>query len=95
VGFIGLIYFSGKLPRRTIGLRTNERYVNTQIRLWLLIFLLVENSEEVHPHKDVSLGRGVAQAVSRRPPTAAARVDHRSGHVGFVGDKVALGQVFY
>jgi hypothetical protein len=34
----------------------------------------------------------MAQAVSRRPPTAEARV--RSVHVGFVVDKVALGQVF-
>jgi hypothetical protein len=34
----------------------------------------------------------MAQAVSRRPPTAEARV--RSVHVGFVVDKVAVGQVF-
>jgi hypothetical protein len=33
-----------------------------------------------------NLGRGIAQAVSRRLP--------RSGHVGFVVHKVALGQVF-
>jgi hypothetical protein len=32
-------------------------------------------------------------AVSRRLPTAAARVRAWSGHVGFVVDKVALGQV--
>jgi hypothetical protein len=36
-------------------------------------------------------GRAIAQAVSRRLPTAA---EPRSGHVGFVVDKVALGQVF-
>jgi hypothetical protein len=36
----------------------------------------------------------MAQAVSRWLPTAAARFDPRSGHVGFVADKVALGQVF-
>jgi hypothetical protein len=35
----------------------------------------------------------IAQAVSRRLPTAAPRFDPRSGHVGFVVDKVALGQV--
>jgi hypothetical protein len=29
--------------------------------------------------------------ISRRLPTAAARVRARSGHVGFVVDKVALG----
>jgi hypothetical protein len=39
-------------------------------------------------------GRVRAQAVSRRLPTAAARIEPRSGHVGFVVDKVALGHVF-
>jgi hypothetical protein len=37
---------------------------------------------------------GIAQAVSRWFPTAAARVRSLSDHVGFVVDKVALGQVF-
>jgi hypothetical protein len=36
----------------------------------------------------------MAQAVSRRPLTAEARFDFGSVHVGFVVDKVALGQVF-
>jgi hypothetical protein len=36
-------------------------------------------------------GRALARAVSCRIPTTAAP---RSGHVGFVVDKVALGQVF-
>jgi hypothetical protein len=37
----------------------------------------------------------MAQAVSRRPPTAEARIRSlESVHVGFVVDKVALGQVF-
>jgi hypothetical protein len=40
------------------------------------------------------LGRAIAQAASRRLSTAAARFETRSGHVGFVADKVALGQVF-
>jgi hypothetical protein len=39
-------------------------------------------------------GHAIAQAVSRWLPTAAARVRARSGHVGFVVDKVTLGQVF-
>jgi hypothetical protein len=39
-------------------------------------------------------GRAIAQAVSRWLPTAAARVRARSGKVGFVMDKMALGQVF-
>jgi hypothetical protein len=38
--------------------------------------------------------RTIAQEVSRWFPTAAARVRVQSGHVGFVVDKVALGQVF-
>jgi hypothetical protein len=38
-------------------------------------------------------GRSIARAVSRRLPTAAARVRSQSGHVGFVMDKVALGHV--
>jgi hypothetical protein len=40
------------------------------------------------------LGRAIAQAVSRWLPTAAARVRARVWQVGFVVDKVALGQVF-
>jgi hypothetical protein len=36
----------------------------------------------------------MVQAVSRLLPTAATRVRAGSGHVGFVVDKVALGQVF-
>jgi hypothetical protein len=40
------------------------------------------------------LGCAIAQAVSRWIPTAAARVRALSGHVGFVVDKVELGQVF-
>jgi hypothetical protein len=42
------------------------------------------------------LGNGHAfQTVSRWLPTASARVRTRSGHVGFVAYKVALGQVFF
>jgi F420-0:gamma-glutamyl ligase-like protein len=39
-------------------------------------------------------GCAIAQAISRRLPTAAARFEPRSGHVGFMLDKVALVQVF-
>ena len=39
------------------------------------------------------LGRAMAQAVSRRHPTAEAGFDPGSVHVGFVVDEVALGQV--
>jgi hypothetical protein len=38
--------------------------------------------------------RPIAKEVSRWLPTAAARVQPGSGHVRFVVDKVALGQVF-
>jgi hypothetical protein len=40
------------------------------------------------------VGRAMAQVVSRRPLTAETRVRAGSIHVGFVVDKVALGQVF-
>jgi hypothetical protein len=40
------------------------------------------------------MGRAMAQAVSRRPPTAEARVRSGSVHMVFVVEKVALGQVF-
>jgi hypothetical protein len=40
------------------------------------------------------VGRAMAQAVSRRPLTAAARVRAQVNPMGFVVDKVALGQVF-
>jgi hypothetical protein len=41
-----------------------------------------------------NFGRAIAQTVSRWLPTVAARVRVRTEHVGFVVDKVALGQVF-
>jgi hypothetical protein len=45
-----------------------------------------------------AVGRGVfcaiAQAVSRWLPIAVARVRARSGHVGFVVEEMALGQIF-
>jgi hypothetical protein len=37
----------------------------------------------------------MAQAVSRRPLTAEARVSARVNPCGICGDKVALGQVFH
>jgi hypothetical protein len=44
--------------------------------------------------KRLDIGCAIAQAVSRWLPTAAAQVRVRAKHVGFVVDKVALGQVF-
>jgi hypothetical protein len=40
------------------------------------------------------VGRGMANAASRRPLTAKVQVRTGSIHIGFVVDKVALGQVF-
>jgi hypothetical protein len=42
----------------------------------------------------LKVGRDIAQAVSRRLPNGAPGFESRSGNVGFVVDKVALGQVF-
>jgi hypothetical protein len=39
-------------------------------------------------------GRAIAQAVSRWLPTTVARVQPGSSHLGFVVEKVVLGQVF-
>jgi hypothetical protein len=47
-----------------------------------------------HTSKQNGRGRAIAQAVSRWLPTAGARVRARAWQVGFVADKVALGQVF-
>jgi hypothetical protein len=41
-----------------------------------------------------TMGRAIAEVVSRWLPTAAARVLARAWQVGFVVDKVASGQVF-
>jgi hypothetical protein len=51
----------------------------------------IHTSDTVTPLTKRSL---MAQAVSRRPVTAAARVRALVNPVGFVVDKVALGQVF-
>jgi hypothetical protein len=50
---------------------------------WVALMLLIRMA-----------GRAIAQAVSRWLPTLAVRVRVREEHVGFVMDKVALGQVF-
>jgi hypothetical protein len=43
---------------------------------------------------NLSFGCAIAEAVSHWHPTAASRVRARVWQVGFVVDKVALGQVF-
>jgi len=39
------------------------------------------------------MGCGTTQAVSRRPVIAEADFDARAGHVGFMVDRVSLGQI--
>jgi hypothetical protein len=58
-----------------------------------LLLLLRENKRGLGL-KACSLGRAVAQAVSRWLPTAVARVRFRPEHKRFVMDKATLGQVF-
>jgi hypothetical protein len=61
-------------------------------------FLLMEKLMEALgckcSQKDALIGRAIAQAVSHWLPTAATRVRAQVWQVGFVVDKVALGQVF-
>jgi hypothetical protein len=54
-------------------------------------------SSESSKQKKVSpcLGRATVQASYASFPPGRPRFESRSGHVGFVVDKVALGQVFY
>jgi hypothetical protein len=61
-----------------------KNYFTLKFVLQLLLFFLT-------PYRN---GRTLAQAVSRWLPTATARVRARVWQVGFVVDKVALGQVF-
>jgi hypothetical protein len=59
----------------------------------------VENSTGVtlvsRSYVHFSLGRAIAQPVSRWLPTVAAGFEPGSGRVGFVVEKVALEQVFF
>jgi hypothetical protein len=62
--------------------------------------IVTSNTDEMPFNYDASLidsyflmGRAMAQAVSRRPLTAEPRVRDRPVHVGFMVDRVALGQV--
>jgi hypothetical protein len=55
--------------------------------------LVANNLERLTKHTAIN-GPAIAKAVSRWLPTAAARVRALSGNVGFVVDKVALGQIF-
>jgi hypothetical protein len=59
-----------------------------QVQSWV-------TSCEIHDGQSgAAAGRAVAQAVSRWLPTAEGQVRVRAEDVGFVVDKVALGQVF-
>jgi hypothetical protein len=69
------------------------------IIFWLAEQLLFPQGELIYKMLGVFTflvrGRAIAQAVSRWLPTTAAIFNPRSSHVGFVMDRVALGQVFY
>jgi hypothetical protein len=52
------------------------------------------NGEAPHLYRTSQKGRAMAQAVSRRPLFTAVRVCTQVNPVGFVVDKVALGQAF-
>jgi hypothetical protein len=54
----------------------------------------VNTKREISIELIVVFGRAMAQVVSRRPLTAAAWDHAQVNPVGFVVDKVALGQVF-
>jgi hypothetical protein len=45
--------------------------------------------------EDTEIGRAIVEAVSRRLPTDRSGFEPGSLHVGFVVDKVTLGQVFF
>jgi hypothetical protein len=55
---------------------------------------MMDGVEKVSSYLFYNLGRPIAQAVGRWLPTAAARFRAQVWQVGFVVDKVALGQVF-
>jgi hypothetical protein len=56
--------------------------------------LASRSTRKLHSDKGID-GRAIAQTVSRRlPNVAGGGFEPRSRHVGFVVDKVALGQVF-
>jgi hypothetical protein len=59
--------------------------------LYLVITVCVRNARAYVMHGMGLVGRAVAQAVSRRLPTATARARSWSSHVVFVVDRAALG----
>jgi hypothetical protein len=61
--------------------------------IWLLEEL-VKNVKGKYVIPSTLSGCAIAQAVGCWLPTTAALFESRSGHVGFVLDRVALGQVF-
>jgi hypothetical protein len=56
---------------------------------------LQANAMNIFERKYAWSGCAIGKAVSRWLPTAAAWVCAQAEHVGFVVDKVALGQVFF
>jgi hypothetical protein len=71
------------------------------IKLFFFAFLFNVTSDNIKIMQIVllltgilSIGRAIAEAVSRWLPTSAARVRARGWQLGFVVDRVASGQVF-
>jgi hypothetical protein len=77
--------------------KVHHRVNNSPQPVPILSFNLFHNlttySFKIH-FNIIHLGRAMAQAVSLRPLSTAARVRAQVNAVGFVVDKVALGQVF-
>jgi hypothetical protein len=82
------------LPKHRTAHTQNKR---THISMpWVGIeptILVFEWAKTIHDF-DRAAGLAVAQAVSHRAPTTATRVQVQARSIGFVVDKVALGQVF-
>jgi hypothetical protein len=57
-------------------------------------FIISHYFDSFSKYRSYLVGRAVAQAVIHWLPTAAAQVRAGSGHLEFVVEKVALGQVF-
>jgi hypothetical protein len=76
--------------------RTTQGYIPNQLvrRLYIrkyMIIIVEHNSAELYKSDWARFGPAISQAVSN---TAAAGFEPRSDHVGFVVEKVTLGQVF-
>jgi hypothetical protein len=70
-----------------------KQFVSSQ-QIWCDAISCRFHTIYMHSYLFYSVGRAIDWAVSPWLPTTAASVRGQSGHVGFVVNKVALGQVF-